>query len=168
MTQPEDIKQTQQPYVADTTQPQTGTIAPSDNPAIIRVQCGNNPPQPARLIAGIDRAALSGSENIGREVLVIFINGDPEKPVIIGMLQNMIDDLVDMEIEPEEPQHNQPTHTIVDGKHITLEAENQITLKCGKGSITIQKDGKIIVKGSNLLSRSSGLNRIKGGSVGIN
>ncbi len=72
-----------------------------------------------------------------------------------------------MEFEPQ-PEKNEPVNTVVDGKKITLEAENKIVLKCGKGSITIQKDGKIVVKGTNLLSRSSGINRIKGGSVGIN
>jgi hypothetical protein len=49
-----------------------------------------------------------------------------------------------------------------------LEAQEEIVLKCGEGSITLRKDGKIIIKGTHLLSRASGPNRIKGGSVQIN
>ena len=57
---------------------------------------------------------------------------------------------------------------LIDGKQITIEAESEILLKCGKGSILIRKDGKIILKGTDLLSRSSGRQRIKGSSVSIN
>jgi hypothetical protein len=56
----------------------------------------------------------------------------------------------------------------VNGKKILIEADEEIQLKCGKGVITVDKDGKIIVKGTNLLSRSSGPQRIKGASVSIN
>lgn len=57
---------------------------------------------------------------------------------------------------------------MVDGKRVVIEAQEEIELKCGQGSITIRKDGKIVVKGTNLLSRSSGPNRIKGGSINLN
>ena len=46
--------------------------------------------------------------------------------------------------------------------------EKEIVLECGEGSITIRKDGKIVIKGTHLLSRAAGVNRIKGGQVNIN
>ena len=147
--------------------PVIGRLSQSDNPGVILVEINGSAPQPARIISNLDRKELTRPESIGRDVLIIFENGDPEKPIITGMIESVIDEIVAMEFEPQ-PEKSEPVNTVVDGKKITLEAENEIILKCGKGSITIHKDGKIIVKGTNLLSRSSGVNRIKGGSVGIN
>jgi len=56
----------------------------------------------------------------------------------------------------------------VDGKKVTLTGEDEVTLKCGKASITLTKAGKVLIKGEYVLSRSSGVNRIKGGAVQIN
>lgn len=41
-------------------------------------------------------------------------------------------------------------------------------LRCGKASITLTRSGKIILRGTYISSRSSGVIRIKGGSVQIN
>ena len=49
-----------------------------------------------------------------------------------------------------------------------LTAEREIVLKCGKASITLTRAGKVIIRGAYVLSRSSGVNRIVGGSVQIN
>ena len=38
----------------------------------------------------------------------------------------------------------------------------------GKASITLTREGKVLIRGTYLSSRSSGVNRIKGGSVQIN
>ena len=49
-----------------------------------------------------------------------------------------------------------------------LTAEHEIVLRCGKASLTLTRAGKVLIRGTYLLSRSSGVNRIKGGSVQIN
>ncbi len=49
-----------------------------------------------------------------------------------------------------------------------VNAKEQLVLRCGKASITLTRAGKILIKGSYVLSRSSGVNRIKGGSVQLN
>lgn len=51
---------------------------------------------------------------------------------------------------------------------LTLEAGKEIVIKCGEGTITVSADGKIAIKGTHLLSRAKGINKIKGGSVAIN
>lgn len=56
----------------------------------------------------------------------------------------------------------------IDGKKIVLSGKEEILLKCGKSSILMQRDGKIVIKGSNITSRSSSANKIKGSSVSIN
>ena len=56
----------------------------------------------------------------------------------------------------------------MDGERLIFRANEEIVLRCGKASITLTKAGKIILRGAYVLSRSSGVNRIKGGSVQIN
>jgi hypothetical protein len=51
---------------------------------------------------------------------------------------------------------------------LVLEAKQTLTLRVGDGSITIREDGKILIKGKDLVSHAQRLNRIKGGSVSIN
>ena len=51
---------------------------------------------------------------------------------------------------------------------LVLEAKSNLTLKCGDGSITIRNDGKILLKGKNIVSVALETNRIKGGAVSIN
>ena len=51
---------------------------------------------------------------------------------------------------------------------LVIEARKQLTLRVGEGSITIREDGKILIKGKDLVSHAQRMNRIKGGSVSIN
>jgi hypothetical protein len=51
---------------------------------------------------------------------------------------------------------------------LVIEAKDQLVLRVGDGSITIRADGKILIKGKDLVSHAQNLNRIKGGAVAIN
>ena len=51
---------------------------------------------------------------------------------------------------------------------LVLEAKQSLTLRVGDGSITIRGDGKILIKGKDLVSHAQRMNRIKGGAVSIN
>jgi len=59
-----------------------------------------------------------------------------------------------------------PSAAIMD--ELVLEAKHSLTLRVGAGSITIREDGKILIKGKDLVSHAQRLNRIKGGAVQIN
>jgi hypothetical protein len=61
-----------------------------------------------------------------------------------------------------------PQDVKIDGRRVTFEAKEEIVLRCGKASITLTRAGKVLIRGAYLLNRSSGVNRIKGGSVQIN
>ncbi|HKM56274.1 MAG TPA: hypothetical protein VJY33_22910, partial [Isosphaeraceae bacterium] len=60
------------------------------------------------------------------------------------------------------PQPDEPPDELI------FEAKQSLTLKCGEGSITLRGDGKILIKGKDLVSRAQRMNRIKGGAVAIN
>jgi Domain of unknown function (DUF6484) len=99
-------------------------------------------------------------EDVGKEIALLFEGGNPLQPLIIGKIHYADTASV--------AQDSEQTSAELDGEHIVLSAKQTITLKCGKASITLTKAGKIILRGAYLLSRSSGVNRIKGGSVQIN
>ena len=101
--------------------------------------------------------------DIGKEVALMFEGGNPKQPLIIGRIQNP------QEInKPQQDTEDETTDVEVDGQQITLTGKQSIRLKCGKASITLTKEGKILMRGTYILNRSSGANRIKGGSVQIN
>lgn len=64
-------------------------------------------------------------------------------------------------IGPATLSHNEVPDELV------LEAAKNLVIKCGDGSITI-RDGRILIKGKDLVSHARRTNRIKGGSVAIN
>ena len=97
----------------------------------------------------------------GRDAVLAFENGQPDRPIVLSL------------IRPAEPaQETEPppeaASVSLDGEQITLSAKSEIVLRCGKSSITLTRAGKILIRGAYVLSRSSGANRIKGGSVQIN
>jgi hypothetical protein len=54
-------------------------------------------------------------------------------------------------------------------KRLTLEATEVLTLKCGEVSIDLRAaDGKMMLRGEDVLLRAKGTQRIKAGSVSIN
>jgi len=56
----------------------------------------------------------------------------------------------------------------LDGETLKLTAEHDIELRCGEASITLRRDGKIVLNGTNVLSASRGPNRIKGATIALN
>jgi uncharacterized protein (DUF2345 family) len=58
--------------------------------------------------------------------------------------------------------------TDADGKRVRLVAKDEIVLECGKASITLRRNGRVIVRGTHVETNSEGTNRIKGGHVRIN
>jgi uncharacterized protein (DUF2345 family) len=56
----------------------------------------------------------------------------------------------------------------IDARRIAIEGTDEIVLQCGKASITLRRNGKIVLRGTQLESRSAGTNRIRGASVKIN
>lgn len=98
--------------------------------------------------------------HIGKQVLLQFERGDPTRPVVMGLLRQ----------SHASPLTGQPgqVEVDVDGERMIVSAREQLVLKCGKASITLTKAGKVLVQGTYVSNRSSGVMRIKGGSVQLN
>lgn len=98
--------------------------------------------------------------HIGHSVVLMFEGTDPAKPIVMGMLHE----------DEGWPLPQQPGQVEVDadGERLVVSAKEQVVIRCGKASITLTKAGKVLIQGTYVLSRSSGVNRIKGGSVQLN
>jgi hypothetical protein len=107
-------------------------------------------PIPARSILRL------GKRLAGRDVVLMFEEGDPRHPVVMGL------------VEDSNTKQRQPVELLLDKKKFVFTAEQEIVLRCGKASITLTRAGKVLIRGAYILNRSSGVNRIKGGSVQIN
>jgi len=118
------------------------------------------PGNPEAIALHARSCAPISSEDIGREVALLFEGGDRTKPLVVGCIQRS--DRTKAKIATTNFQVD------VDNQCCVLSANREIVLRCGKASITLTRAGKIILRGTYLLSRSSGVNRIKGGSVQIN
>jgi hypothetical protein len=127
-------------------------------------------PQRARSVVPIDE----GHREF--DVALMFEGGDPTRPIVMGLMY------VPKRREAEATPTTPPDPTVAtpvgttavhptaerDGERLVLTAEREIVLRCGHSSITLTRAGKILIKGAYLSSRSSGVNRIQGGSVQIN
>jgi hypothetical protein len=98
--------------------------------------------------------------HIGRDVVLMFEDSDPRRPVLLGCLTQ----------KPAWPLTERPGQVEVDadGERLVVNAKEELVLRCGKASITLTKAGKVLIHGAYVSSRSSGVNRIKGGSVQLN
>lgn len=84
--------------------------------------------------------------DVGSEVCLAFADNDVEKPVILGRFRQ----------------------DSARSSSVSLESDTQITLRCGKASISLKADGTVAIRGTNVASRASHTNRIRGGNVQIN
>jgi hypothetical protein len=110
----------------------------------------------------------------GRDVALVFESGDAARPILLGLIQPATPNpqrllakagTVKTSIGPTD---GKKIDAMVDGKCIEIEGQDQIVLRCGEASITLRRNGRVIIRGIYVESRSKGVNRIKGGSVLIN
>jgi hypothetical protein len=97
--------------------------------------------------------------HIGQSVVLQFEGGDPALPIVMGVLRQV-------DSQPLEAPGN--VQVDADGMRMVVSAKEQLVLQCGKASITLTKAGKVLIQGSYVSSRSTGVNRVKGGSVQLN
>ena len=166
-----------------------GTLTGLDaqgRPLVYYPQCKGVESRPA-----ITTLAVSTAD-VGRQVALLFANGDLHQPVLLGLIYSPLYQLLDSYMTSDNsaalssgdqeifeevsllPAREPMSLSMVgesvkvDGKRVVIEGEEEVVLRCGESSITLQRNGKIVIRGKYLLSRASGVNRILGGSVEVN
>lgn len=160
-----------------------GTVVGLDGQGQPLVQLPGNPSPP---VAAMSTVAITVA-HAGRNVALLFAKGDPQRPVIVGVIHSPLHDLlavfdaktasapagrVAKSIDSADTARSNAAFgiddVIVDGKRVVLEGKDEVVIRCGEASITLTKAGKILICGNYLLNQSNGVNRIEGGSVQIN
>lgn len=115
-------------------------IAPDGRPQVLIPTLGEAP-----LIA-LSLVPVTAA-SVGRLAAVTMMD---DQPLILGLIQP------------------RPPEVEADGEKLVLEARREMTLRCGKASITMTADGRVTIRGTQVLSRSDGPNRVQGASVQLN
>lgn len=139
-----------------------GRLVSAPNAGAPLVEVPGHGAHPARVLRSVDRGWLRGDGAVGREVLVVLADGDPARPIIIGVLEDLVDTLLDDAADAPR------VDVSLDGRSVTLEASREITLRCGEASLTLHADGRVVTRGVNVVSQASEQQRIAGAIVRIN
>ncbi|MDP1861345.1 MAG: DUF6484 domain-containing protein [Gemmatimonadaceae bacterium] len=124
-----------------------GEITDVDDYGAPRVRWQNAEPTSAQVVWM--PSAPMWKHCIGARVVLGFVDGDERRPIVLGLL----------DAPKGAPQKPDVLH---------IESGRELVIECGEAKISLRKDGRIEIRGTHLISRSSGPNKIKGGSVFIN
>lgn len=122
--------------------------------AALRVEVPDHGLALARVAVPMTLASVEAAVAAGAEVVLGFVEGDPGRPVVLGLV--------------EQEFARGPAEARVDGQRVVLEGKELVELRCGEATITLRANGKVTIRGAYVETRASGTNRIKGGSVQIN
>lgn len=156
-----------------------GWIAAAGVGAEPRVDFAGNPaggPIGARVVATVDRAALEAAALTRQPVLLVFEDGDRTRPIVVALLHSESSPFAQLLAGGQAvagetrsaPAADAPVEAKVDGRRVVIEGKDEVVLSCGAASITLRKDGRVVVAGRYVEANASGTNRIRGGVVKIN
>lgn len=124
-----------------------GQIADVDELGALTVRWNGSNPTPASVVWMA--SAPRWHDCVGARVILGFLDGDERQPIVLGLL--------------DPPRAADPTPGT-----IRLESSRELLLQCGEARIFLRQDGRIEIRGTHVISRSSGPNKVKGGAVFIN
>ncbi|QDF06530.1 hypothetical protein BHS04_25525 [Myxococcus xanthus] len=109
------------------------------------------------------RQAASGPT----EVLLAFADGVPTQPVLLTLLEPRTEAPLTEAILAQ-PLSRVPSEARVDGERVVITGRKEVVLECGKASLTLRRDGTVVLRGLNLVSEADEVHRIRGRKVRIN
>ena len=123
------------------------------------VDFDGNPRGPvrARVTTTGARVQTRAPNAVGQEIVLLVDARPGRPPILLGFLQPLAGTTGQSELEAR-----------IDGRRVELEGRDEIVLRCGEASITLRRNGRVVIKGIQVETRAAGVNRIKGGSVSIN
>jgi hypothetical protein len=105
--------------------------------------------------------ALVRAARLQQRAVVQRISERPERYLLTGLVRERIAS----ETRDADPGKLEVS---LDGETVALSATHRIELRCGKASLTLTKDGRVVLKGAHVVSRSTGPNKVKGASIALN
>ena len=122
---------------------------------------GGGSPVPVSIGIAISDGVLIPAARNQQRALVVRTSEAPPRLVLIGLLRERVAaaarDAAPGQLEVK-----------VDGETLRLTAEREIELRCGNASLVLRQSGRVILKGTYLVTSSRGPLKIKGATVEIN
>ncbi|NVJ22462.1 hypothetical protein HUW62_14670 [Myxococcus sp. AM011] len=109
-------------------------------------------PRIARKTIPLESSTLRAFIDSGRRVELRFEDGHAQLPIIVSLGPPPPSSAPPATADPTSPVH-------------VIKGGDELVFQCGKASITLRRNGKIIIKGTYVETQSEGVNRIKGGSI---
>ena len=103
-----------------------------------------------------------GAEDIGRRVAVMPLHGAGADWLVIGLLAGQTRSPAGV------PAPGSAVEVQADGRRLTLQAREEMVLRCGKASLKLRADGRVELRGETIVSEAMRANRVRGGSVELN
>ena len=129
-------------------------------------------PLTARTTTSFDGVAIDPSRPT--RVLLVFEQERSDEPIVVGILEPKDADVA-ASTPDDAPTRNADAQKTgvrkiearIDGRRV-VEAEDELELRCGEATLTLRRNGRVVIRGVYIETRSRGVNRIKGGTVQIN
>jgi hypothetical protein len=128
-----------------------------------------------------------------QQAVVLFEGGDTTRPLIVGFIEPLQPQASTVRTDVRQAPDSRSTEAAsaaadtldtgtptaptdampaieadVDGRRVRLTAQDEIVLECGSASVTLRRNGRVVIRGTYVETHSQGTNRIKGGQVQIN
>jgi hypothetical protein len=118
-------------------------------------------PVPVSIGMAISDGVLIPAARNQQRALVVRTNDEPARLVLIGLVRERVAaaarDAVPGQLEVR-----------MDGETLRLSAEREIELRCGNASLILRQSGRVILKGTHVVTSSRGPIKVKGATVEIN
>lgn len=122
---------------------------------------GGGQPVPVAIGVALSDGVLIPAARKLQRALVVRTSETPPRLVLIGLLRER----VAAAARDAAPGH---LEVKVDGETVRLTAQREIELRCGNASLVLRQSGRVILKGTYLVTSSRGPLKIKGATVEIN
>ena len=99
--------------------------------------------------------------------VLLNLVGEEYQPVIVGLLHEQLFASPANTMQHKTMPANDVTQTLK-ADIVSIEGNEEIQFSCGKSSLSLKKNGQIVIKGENITNRARRANKIKGGSVQVN
>jgi hypothetical protein len=123
-------------------------------------QGGGDPVAVAIGVAISDGVLIPAARNRQR-ALVVRTSETPSRLILIGLVRERVSSAA-RDAGPGQLEVK------MDGETLRLTAEREIELRCGNASLVLRQSGRVVLKGTYLVTSSRGPLKIKGATVEIN
>lgn len=115
-------------------------------------------PIPARSVVPIAELPRPTAFSPPPEVLLVFEEERPDRPIILELLAG--------ESRAVHSRRARVADSTPEPRR-SVEAGDELVLRCGKASITLRRNGRLVLRGTRIESDSTGVNRVRGAQVRV-